>query len=196
MIGSVNMSFPSNMTRWHPWRSIDDSPWSLTALTRDPQGSEQPVPVVTRESDPVSVVWDAVLGFLGSAGGHETLYIRPLWRFHVPAPENRHTYFIRSNRKIQYIYYNKLDVTYFLSLKRLELIWCSVCKIFVFLSWMVFTALLLFKYFHFAVFTQRSTVLAWNATYWWLIEPVSHWSLIKRNHLLMVQYVFFYSVIT
>lgn len=73
MIGSVNMSFPSNMTLWHPWRSIDDPRWSLTTLTRDPQGSKQPVPVVTRESAPVSVVWDAVLGFLSSAGGHEIL---------------------------------------------------------------------------------------------------------------------------
>lgn len=73
MIGSGNMPFPCNMTLWHPWQSIDDPHWSLTTLTRDPQGSKQPVPAVTRENAPVSVVWDAVMGCLSLAGGHEIL---------------------------------------------------------------------------------------------------------------------------
>lgn len=56
MIGSRNTPFPSNMTLWHPGRGIDVPRWSLTTLTRDPQGSRQPV---TRVGAPVSGVWDA-----------------------------------------------------------------------------------------------------------------------------------------
>lgn len=82
MIGSGNMPFPRNMTLWHPRRSIDDPRWSLTALTRDPQGSKQPVPAVTRESAPLSVVWDAV--GVSEFGRRASDPEGPLWRFHIP----------------------------------------------------------------------------------------------------------------
>lgn len=69
MIGSVNVPFPSNMTRRLPRRGIDDPRCALTALTGDPWGSETACRRCNRR--PVSQVWDAALLFLGSPGGHK-----------------------------------------------------------------------------------------------------------------------------
>lgn len=49
---------------------MDDPHWLLTMLTRDSQGSKQPVCIVTRESAHVSVFWDGVMGHPG--------FVRPL----------------------------------------------------------------------------------------------------------------------
>lgn len=100
--------------------------WLTLVTHRDPQGSEQPGPVVTRESAPVSVVWDAVLGFLSSAGGHETLYAHSGGLMFQPQKTDTLS-LLGQMGKIHTTYYNELDVTYFLSLKRLELIWCFLC---------------------------------------------------------------------
>lgn len=91
MIGSVNVPFPSNMTRQLPRRGIDDPRWSLTALTGDPRGSETACRRCNRRECSCFTglrCCSAVSGFTRRAQDSPQ---RPLWRFHVAqyGPENR-----------------------------------------------------------------------------------------------------------